>query len=147
MLPMGVVRIPECEDCDAPCCRLLWLELSPVEQATGKWLRDPNPGPEGQAVMAKRANGDCVYFGAEGGCTIYQDRPSICCSWVCFWSSYDEDTMPREMRSGGCILVDPRPQWREMMMSGYVERRTWLWRPWSRVYEDGRREALYLDSF
>lgn len=36
--------------------------------------------------LRERANGDCVFYEAGTGCTIYPVRPRQCCTWP-FWDS------------------------------------------------------------
>ena len=41
--------------------------------------------PRGRSLR-ERANGDCVFYDAEAGCTIYPVRPRQCRTWP-FWES------------------------------------------------------------
>ncbi|MBY0514533.1 MAG: YkgJ family cysteine cluster protein [Gemmataceae bacterium] len=40
----------------------------------------------GRRTLRERANGDCVFFDAQKGCTIYPVRPPQCRTWP-FWES------------------------------------------------------------
>jgi len=40
----------------------------------------------GQRSLRERANGDCVFYDRERGCTIYPGRPRQCRTWP-FWQS------------------------------------------------------------
>ena len=41
---------------------------------------------DGEVSLRERANADCVFWDAEKGCTVYEDRPLQCRTWP-FWSS------------------------------------------------------------
>jgi Fe-S-cluster containining protein len=54
----------------------------PVGQATQLYTR-----PVGQRrSLRERANGDCVFYDREAGCTVYSVRPRQCRTWP-FWES------------------------------------------------------------
>ena len=38
---------------------------------------------EGQLVLKRQNNGDCIYLDSKTGCTNYENRPSICRSFDC----------------------------------------------------------------
>jgi Fe-S-cluster containining protein len=52
-------------------------------QTTGLYTRPA----AGRRSLRERANGDCVFWDREAGCTIYPVRPPQCRSWP-FWPSH-----------------------------------------------------------
>jgi hypothetical protein len=40
----------------------------------------------GKVTLREKANGDCVFYDSQKGCTIYRDRPRQCRTWP-FWES------------------------------------------------------------
>ena len=42
--------------------------------------------PSGKVILRELSNGDCVFWKAGQGCTVYEDRPRQCKTWP-FWSS------------------------------------------------------------
>ncbi len=40
----------------------------------------------GRVSLRERPNGDCVFYDADRGCTVYRDRPTQCRTWP-FWDS------------------------------------------------------------
>ena len=40
----------------------------------------------GEISLSERANGDCAFWDAERGCTVYEERPRQCRTWP-FWAS------------------------------------------------------------
>jgi uncharacterized protein len=54
----------------------------PVEETTGLYTKQ---GPRGRSLREK-ANGDCVFYEAGRGCTVYPVRPRQCRTWP-FWES------------------------------------------------------------
>ena len=40
----------------------------------------------GRVSLRERPNGDCVFYDADKGCTVYQHRPKQCRTWP-FWDS------------------------------------------------------------
>ena len=53
-----------------------------TQQATALYTR---PGGRGRSLREK-ANGDCIFYSHEDGCTIYPVRPRQCRTWP-FWES------------------------------------------------------------
>jgi uncharacterized protein len=41
---------------------------------------------KGKVTLRERANGDCVFYDAKRGCTVYSVRPAQCRTWP-FWES------------------------------------------------------------
>lgn len=57
----------------------------PVEQVTAVYSRVENR----QRTLREKADGDCVFYDREAGCTIYPVRPAQCRTWP-FWESTTE---------------------------------------------------------
>ena len=53
-----------------------------VEEVTGLYTRLSSRG----RTLREKANGDCVFYDREKGCTIYPVRPRQCRTWP-FWES------------------------------------------------------------
>jgi Fe-S-cluster containining protein len=53
-----------------------------VEEVTGLYTRLSSRG----RTLREKANGDCVFYDREKGCTIYPVRPRQCRTWP-FWDS------------------------------------------------------------
>jgi Fe-S-cluster containining protein len=53
-----------------------------VEQVTGLYTRQANRGRS----LRERLSGDCVFYEAGKGCTVYPVRPRQCRTWP-FWES------------------------------------------------------------
>jgi Fe-S-cluster containining protein len=54
----------------------------PVHEVTGLYTRPF----DGERSLREKANGDCVFYNRERGCTIYPVRPRQCQTWP-FWES------------------------------------------------------------
>ncbi|HXD86690.1 MAG TPA: YkgJ family cysteine cluster protein [Urbifossiella sp.] len=54
----------------------------PIEEVTQLYTRRS----KGRRTLREKANGDCVFFRREQGCTIYPVRPPQCRTWP-FWES------------------------------------------------------------
>ncbi|HEY2909544.1 MAG TPA: YkgJ family cysteine cluster protein [Gemmataceae bacterium] len=54
----------------------------PVAEVTQLYTRRS----KGRRTLREKANGDCVFFDREQGCTIYPVRPPQCRTWP-FWDS------------------------------------------------------------
>src|SRR5581483_6150179 len=54
----------------------------PVEQVRALYTRVAHRG----RTLRERANGDCVFYEAGTGCTVYEARPRQCRTWP-FWES------------------------------------------------------------
>jgi len=54
----------------------------PVDQVRAFYTRQAFRGP----TLREKANGDCVFYDREKGCTIYAIRPRQCRTWP-FWES------------------------------------------------------------
>jgi Fe-S-cluster containining protein len=58
------------------------FRVEPLEQVTGLYTRR-----EGHLRSLKeRADGDCVFYDRQAGCTVYPVRPRQCRTWP-FWES------------------------------------------------------------
>lgn len=58
------------------------FRAEPVEEVLGLYTRKEGT----RRSLKERANGDCVFFQADRGCTIYEVRPRQCRTWP-FWES------------------------------------------------------------
>ena len=57
----------------------------------------------GRVTLRERANGECVFWDRQAGCTVYPARPAQCRTWP-FWESVTEiakDVGPRRRRLSG----------------------------------------------
>ncbi|MGH7032435.1 MAG: YkgJ family cysteine cluster protein [Stellaceae bacterium] len=93
-------RSVPCGSCQF-CCRKEWVLLSPgagdvIELYETETVFDPVRSRPGKA-LAHKANGDCVYLGAEG-CTIHSWRPSLCRAFDCRRFYLQEAAKPRRAR-------------------------------------------------
>lgn len=86
----------ECTRC-GNCCTgdpgFVWVtdeELESIAAFLGRPLREVRDlharKSRGRVTLRERANGDCVFFDRERGCTIYPVRPAQCRTWP-FWDS------------------------------------------------------------
>jgi Fe-S-cluster containining protein len=57
----------------------------PVEEVEAVYTYRTRAGRGGRSLR-ERANGDCVFYSRERGCTIYPVRPRQCRTWP-FWES------------------------------------------------------------
>ena len=55
----------------------------------------------GKVTLREKANGDCVFFHAERGCTVYPVRPRQCRTWP-FWESNLESPEAWDRTEGDC---------------------------------------------
>jgi Fe-S-cluster containining protein len=58
-------------------------------------------GRRGRIDLRDKADGDCVFFDEERGCTVYEDRPSQCRTYP-FWRSVLHDPESWEVEAGRC---------------------------------------------
>lgn len=76
------------------------------------------PGPNGERVLARGANGDCVYLGPDG-CRIHDRKPYECRAFDCraYFSQVetDEEAFDARLRGPG----------REVLMEGRARVRRW----------------------
>jgi uncharacterized protein len=54
----------------------------PIEEVLGLYTRVAS----GRRTLREKANGDCVFYDREAGCTVYPVRPQQCRTWP-FWES------------------------------------------------------------
>jgi Fe-S-cluster containining protein len=85
-----------CTQC-GKCCTgepgVVWVTDGEVA-AIAKFLKEPAEVIEkvhtrrsrGRRTLREKANGDCVFYDAKKGCTIYPVRPPQCRTWP-FWES------------------------------------------------------------
>ena len=85
-----------CTQC-GKCCTgepgTVWVdevELKKLAAFRGEPLREFVPlhtrKSRGRVTLREKANGDCVFFEAGRGCTVYAVRPKQCRTWP-FWES------------------------------------------------------------
>lgn len=86
-------RCTRCGDCCTGAPGYVWVNDEEI-RAIAAFLKEPRDqvvglytrqGPRGRSLR-ERSNGDCVFFEAGQGCTIYSVRPRQCRTWP-FWSS------------------------------------------------------------
>lgn len=86
----------ECTRC-GQCCTgdpgYVWVddaEVAALAKFRGEPLREFIPlhtrTTRGQRTLKEKANGDCVFWEAGRGCTVYPVRPKQCRTWP-FWES------------------------------------------------------------
>lgn len=99
----------ECTRC-GNCCTgapgFVWVNQDEVE-AIAEFLQEPAARVEALHTRAvdrrrslrEKANGDCVFFERDKGCTIYSVRPRQCRTWP-FWESnvHSPETWERTQR-------------------------------------------------
>jgi Fe-S-cluster containining protein len=85
-----------CTQC-GKCCTgdpgFVWVddaELKAMAKFRGEPLREFGPlytrQSRGKVTLREKANGDCVFYEAGRGCTVYPVRPKQCRTWP-FWES------------------------------------------------------------
>lgn len=57
--------------------------------------------PDGSVSLRETRGGACVFFDAERGCTVYQQRPRQCRTWP-FWRKVMETSQSWETEAQGC---------------------------------------------
>ncbi|HEY1381256.1 MAG TPA: YkgJ family cysteine cluster protein [Gemmataceae bacterium] len=55
----------------------------------------------GRVSLRERANGDCVFWDRQAGCTVYPARPAQCRTWP-FWESNTESRTAWDRAAAGC---------------------------------------------
>jgi Fe-S-cluster containining protein len=55
----------------------------------------------GRRTLKERANGDCVFYDQDKGCTVYPARPAQCRTWP-FWASNLKSEETWERTEGQC---------------------------------------------
>jgi len=86
-------RCTRCGNCCTGAPGFVWVDeeelaaiarfrQQPLEEVTGLYTRPVR----GRRSLRERANGDCIFYDREAGCTIYSVRPRQCRSWP-FWES------------------------------------------------------------
>lgn len=61
--------------------------------------------PSGRVVLRETAAGDCIFWKAERGCTVYEDRPRQCRTWP-FWHANVESPEAWRAAARGCPGMD-----------------------------------------
>lgn len=75
----GLYDVP-CDGCTL-CCRGDHIRILPHEDPA-QWQTVPHSRIGGERMLARKANGDCVYLG-EHGCTIHATKPQLCKEMDC----------------------------------------------------------------
>lgn len=82
--------------CKGICCKLNFpLSQTEVEGGIVKWdLGKPY-------YIRHRADGYCCHLGAEGNCSIYANRPTVCKTYSCYgderiWKDFDQMVLNEE---------------------------------------------------
>src|SRR5262245_12148171 len=86
-------RCTRCGNCCTGEPGFVWVEewelkaiaefrREPLEEVRGLYARQGYRG----VTLREKANGDCVFYDAAAGCTIYPGRPRQCRTWP-FWES------------------------------------------------------------
>ncbi len=86
-------RCTQCGDCCTGAPGYVWVSDAEIA-AIAKFLGEPleqvialrtHVASRGRSLREK-ANGDCVFYDKQSGCTIYEARPGQCRTWP-FWDS------------------------------------------------------------
>ena len=83
----------QCGDCCTGAPGYVWVsdeELAALAEHRGEGVAEVRDlytrrTPRGRTLREK-ANGDCVFYDREAGCTVYPVRPAQCRTWP-FWES------------------------------------------------------------
>jgi Fe-S-cluster containining protein len=67
---------------DEEIAALAAVRGEPLDQVVGLYTKTAHRG----RTLREKANGDCVFFDKEAGCTVYEARPRQCRTWP-FWES------------------------------------------------------------
>jgi len=67
---------------DAEIRAIAEYRAEPIEEVLGLYTRLA----DGRRTLREKANGDCVFYDREAGCTVYPVRPRQCRTWP-FWES------------------------------------------------------------
>lgn len=86
-------RCTRCGHCCTGAPGYVWVnaeEITAIARHRGESVQETTelytrPARSGRSLREK-ANGDCVFYDREQGCTIYQVRPRQCRTWP-FWES------------------------------------------------------------
>ncbi|HEY8503148.1 MAG TPA: YkgJ family cysteine cluster protein [Gemmataceae bacterium] len=101
----------ECTRCGKCCCGgpgVVWVNQAEVE-AIAQFRGEPLEEVQGlysrlvgrRRTLREKANGDCVFYDPEAGCTIYPVRPRQCRTWP-FWESNVETPEDWERTKAEC---------------------------------------------
>lgn len=83
----------QCGDCCSGKPGFVWVNDDEIDALAGQLQLPVHEvramhtfqTPRGRSIR-ERANGDCIYYEAGKGCTVYEARPRQCRSWP-FWES------------------------------------------------------------
>lgn len=73
----------ECGACQKCCQNNPGIQILPEFGDNPELYAGNTEEIEGQLVLKRQDNGDCIYLDSETGCTNYENRPSICRSFDC----------------------------------------------------------------
>ena len=83
----------QCGHCCTGAPGFVWVtddEIAAIAKSRGEPVREFIPlytrTVRGNVTLKERANGDCTFWDAARGCTIYKVRPTQCRTWP-FWNS------------------------------------------------------------
>ena len=62
----------------------------------------------GEVSLRERGNADCIFWDAERGCSVYEDRPRQCRSWP-FWGSVVHSAERWAEEAGECPGMNHGP--------------------------------------
>lgn len=82
---------------DEEVAALAAFRKEPVEEFTALYTRKAR----GRRTLKEKANGDCVFYDRDTGCTVYPVRPPQCRTWP-FWESNVETPADWEHTKAVC---------------------------------------------
>ena len=82
---------------DDEVAALAAFRKEPVEEFTALYTRRAR----GRRTLKEKANGDCVFYDRDRGCTVYPARPPQCRTWP-FWESNVETPADWEQTKAAC---------------------------------------------
>lgn len=77
--------------------------------------------PSGRTVLRERSNGDCTFWSASAGCTVYAERPRQCRTWP-FWRSVVKSPETWAAAARGCPGIGRGPLHPADLVRGTSER-------------------------
>ena len=76
----------------------------PVEEVRAMYTRKA----QGRVTLRERANGECVFWDKQAGCTVYSARPTQCRTWP-FWESVTETKKTWDQTATHCPGMNQGP--------------------------------------
>ena len=92
----------------------LGLDLSP-EALIRTYVLYENAKP----VLVSRAEGTCVFFQAEHGCTVHAHKPDVCRAWPFFRGNLEDEASWR-MAQDYCPGINPDIPHQEFVRQGLI---------------------------